>query len=177
MAQWVIDTCALYHASSLGRHGADTPTSEQAATALALLAHIATALGHQIAEDLKGRVAAEYGRCWKAIARDRQGYPSKDAAHSFWYALWGRPHLQVERPLPNALRQLLLAKNMKEDGDIAFVEAAAGTASRLLTTEDHDDYSAEVRAEISTRIDVTVLDYRESLDRARGARAVNARSR
>lgn len=166
MAQWVLDSCMLYHAAGCGRRGGSEAEEEQARTALLALGLIAQGAGQQIAEDRRGRIAAEYARCWKKLERSRGSFPSKDAAHNFWYALWGRARLTVEGHVPEALKELLRERNMKEEGDIAFIEAAAGTVSRLLATEDFSDYTADVCEHLQRVLGIEVLSYANSLTRA-----------
>lgn len=163
MTHWVLDTCLLYHASGCGRPGASVSDADQSHAALLALALLARSAGHDIAEDCHGRVDTEYGRCWKKLAGDKRSFPSKDAVHTFWFNLWSRHHAKVEGSIPNTVRELLRENNLKEDGDIAFVEAAAGTASKLLVTED-GDYTKDVRERLAAVLGVTVLGYGETYD-------------
>jgi hypothetical protein len=168
MAEWVLDTCLLYDAAACGAKSGSPVERAKASAALTALVMIADGGRHAIAEDSRDRIAAEYRRCWKKIEGERKAFPSKDAAHNFWRALWDRPHLHIERGVPARLKTLLLAHNMTEDGDIAFVEAAAATPSRLLTTED-GDYSDEVKNQLKVVLGIDVLTYAQSTERAQQA--------
>lgn len=136
---WAMDTCVLYDAAACGPTAADKSKAFRAFQVLAALC----GGRHRLVEDTEGRVAREYNRAWKRMESRRDDFPSRHSVHEFWKNAFLGPSLKVQRPIPNTVKTILLANNMKPEGDIAFIEAANGSTDRLIVTED-SDYSPAV---------------------------------
>jgi hypothetical protein len=160
---WVLDTCVLHDAAACGAGG---PLKGRYMLGLQILAEIYSR--HQIAEDRRGLMAREYNRAWARIVKDQKDYPSYKAAWEFWNKLFFSPHVQTERTLPEAVKAVCIAANMKPDGDIAFVEAANGTNDKLIATED-SDYSDDVCTVLKEHpsVGITALKYADAFDKMR----------
>jgi hypothetical protein len=137
---WALDTNVLYHAAACGHPAADADMAFEATLALTAIC----GGRHSLVEDTEGRIAREYWRAWGRMEKNQNEYPSRQIVHEFWKRAFLGATVQVQRPVPAAVKAQLLAANMKHDGDIAFIEAAAGTPHKLLVTEDSDFYSPEI---------------------------------
>lgn len=152
---WVLDTTVLHHSSEMGLPAGDHAKAQAAFDVLQ-----AVSRAHRIAVDARHRCETEYANAWKEIRKHTQRYPAWSVAHSLWSDVWQRGPHRGEKPVPAALLKVLEAANIKDESDLAFVEAANATDDKLLATED-TDYSEEIRAALKATpgVNVNALHY------------------
>lgn len=146
-SEWVIDTWVLETASGTGDKMFD---------AVLFLGEVL--MRHAVALDHEGEIRREYQN------HIRPGTP----ASQWWQRLWaqgGKVAFYSGR-VPNAHRRQLINELHFDQSDLKFVGVAYNTPDRLLVAEE-SDYTAEVKAYLSSSMGIITFDRADALQRAR----------